>query len=192
MILAEAASKTPWWLILAIVLGVIVLILIIATIVMKALLKPNNTVKQPDEVIIGNGQEGKKALLIYQPTKHDSGKNAAQAIADKLHDKGYRVDINHPSAYLNYNVDDYDLLVFGSGAYAFTAAPVLLSYMSSLNLKDKNVFVFSVGVIPREKSQEFDAFEKLTAGAAKVSMVKIKGGENDKIAGYIEDFVATL
>jgi len=47
----------------------------------------------------------------------------------------------------NISINDYDLIGFGSGVYKENLSPVLFRLVENLNLKDKNVFVFSTSGI---------------------------------------------
>ncbi|SHI66885.1 flavodoxin domain-containing protein [Lutispora thermophila] len=79
-----------------------------------------------------------KTLIIYHSTYRKNTEKIAQMFAEKY---GFElIDIKNA---VNVNVSDYDLIGFGSGVYKENLSPKLFKLVESLDLKDKNVFVFS-------------------------------------------------
>ncbi len=173
--------------IIGIIFGVIILVIVIGMLVLKLLMGMNTKVLKPDEIIIANGDEDKKALVLYQRTRHNSATDITMALADTLHDRGYRVVVNHPSVYINYNPDDYDLLVFGSGVYGGNIANVLKAYMANVNFNRKDVILYVVGS-DKLKAPELALMESYTKGAKKVKSIKVTPGSTDEIKDFIMNF----
>ncbi len=82
-----------------------------------------------------------KALIIYcSQYKHNTEK-IARLFAQKMDCELINMkDIKNTS---NINIDKYDLIGFGSGVYMESISPKLTNVVDLLNLRDKNVFVFS-------------------------------------------------
>lgn len=79
-----------------------------------------------------------KSLIIYCSNYKSNTEKIASIIANKI--KAELVNIKDIS-YID--IENYDLIGFGSGVYKETLAPQLFKLVDTLNLKNKNVFVFS-------------------------------------------------
>ncbi|NLK28358.1 MAG: flavodoxin [Clostridiales bacterium] len=83
-----------------------------------------------------------KSLIIYSSEyKNNSGK-ISQIFAKKL--SGDLINLRDES---DIDIDHYDLIGFGSGVYKESLSPKLYRMVEKLNLKGKNVFVFSTSGI---------------------------------------------
>lgn len=82
-----------------------------------------------------------KALIIYYSQYKNNTKEIAQLFARKMDCELVNVkdikDIN------NINIEKYDLIGFGSGVYKESTSPKIMNMVDNLNLRNKNVFVFS-------------------------------------------------
>ncbi|MDQ0359842.1 flavodoxin family protein [Breznakia pachnodae] len=137
-----------------------------------------------DEVILKGGD--KQALIIYQPSKHDTAKNLSMALGEELQDQGYTVTINFPSEDLTYDIDDYDIIAYGSPVYASNVSPVLEDYITSLNMKDKKVIVYAVGMLTDE-TVELDNMISWISKDNAISAIKISKGEEDIASKFVVD-----
>ena len=137
-----------------------------------------------DEVILKGGD--KQALIIYQPSKHDTAKNLSMALGEELQKQGYTVTINFPSEDLTYDIDDYDVIAYGSPVYASNVSPVLEDYITSLNMKDKKVIVYAVGMLTDE-TVELDNMISWISKDNAISVIKISKGEEDVASKFVVD-----
>lgn len=85
-----------------------------------------------------------RSLIIY----YSYYRNHTEKIA-KLFQKRIHCDLIHldKDSDLNIDIEGYDLIGFGSGIYTETMSPKLFMLIDRLDLKDKNVFVFSTSGI---------------------------------------------
>ena len=79
-----------------------------------------------------------KTLIIYC-SQH---KRNTEKIANVFKEKGECYLINLKKK-VNINLEGYDLIGFGSGVYVENVSPKLFRLIEELDLKNKNVFVFS-------------------------------------------------
>ena len=79
-----------------------------------------------------------KTLIIYCSDYNNNTKKIAQIFAEKTD-----CDLINIRDDNNINIENYDLIGFGSGVYRESLSPKLFKLADKLNLKDKNVFVFS-------------------------------------------------
>lgn len=79
-----------------------------------------------------------KTLIIYcsEYKKH------TEKIANKFKEKT-NCDLINVKNFRDVNLENYDLIGFGSGVYIETLSPKLFKLVDKLDLKGKNVFVFS-------------------------------------------------
>lgn len=131
------------------IIGITLLITVL--IYLKKVQIYNEKPKEPDErVFRAKGVSGtsQNALLIYHPSKHNTTGHVAEIVADELNSHGYDVTVNHPSDKLDYDLNDYDILVFGSPAYLGSASQALLDYLKSHPFYNKKVLIFVTGITP--------------------------------------------
>lgn len=79
-----------------------------------------------------------KSLVIYYSAYRNHTEKIAVLLANKMN-----ADIINLKKTKDITIDDYDLIGFGSGVYKESMAPQILSCVEGLNLKNKDVFVFS-------------------------------------------------
>lgn len=95
----------------------------------------------------------KKALLLYQDSRHGTLGRMAQIVAEDMCANGYEVTMNHPSAKLQYDPMDYDLLALGSPSYLGAASKLLVDFIKENPFTHKMVFVFVTGLTPEDKRE---------------------------------------
>jgi flavodoxin len=79
-----------------------------------------------------------KVLIVYHSTYKNNTEKVAKVFANKV---GADL-INLKNAEV-FNIDDYDIIGFGSGVYKESMSYKLYKCVERLDLKNKNVFVFS-------------------------------------------------
>lgn len=79
-----------------------------------------------------------KALIIYHSNYKKHTEEIARLFADKLN-----ADLIQLKNSGEINIDSYDLIGFGSGVYRESMSPQIFHIADRLNVKDKEVFVFS-------------------------------------------------
>lgn len=172
--------------IFGILLLVIVLIIIGGVVTIGSIVSSSNKVHEPDEVVVKGGE--KKALLIYQPSKSSMTKDASLKLADVLKEEGYTVKVNYPSDKLNYDLNDYDVLAFGSPVYAGQVSTVLKDYMNNNPVENKKIIVYSVGSIPNNQD-ELNALEASVKGSNDIFKKKYTKDTEDDFYKFIKECV---
>jgi len=77
-------------------------------------------------------------LIFYYSTYRKNTEKIAQLFAEK-----YGCDLINISNTEHVNINDYDLIGFGSGVYKESLSSKLFRLVEKLDLENKNVFVFS-------------------------------------------------
>ena len=170
-----------WFLI---VIGAIIVIFGIAVLVMKQFMKKLMAERAPEERRYPS-EGGKKALLLYQPTRHDTADRYAEQIAEGLNARGYDVTVNYAAASLGYDPKDYELLIFGTGAYMGMAAFPVRRYLREHPFERRQVVLFSVG----SNLQADPEIEQLRAELAHGNLVyriKVSRGQEDVMADFLQ------
>lgn len=79
-----------------------------------------------------------KALITYCSDYNNNTEKIARIFAEKIDCELINIrDVN------DINIENYNLIGFGSGVYRESLSPKVLRLVEKLNLKGKNVFVFS-------------------------------------------------
>jgi flavodoxin len=79
-----------------------------------------------------------KSLVIYYSTYKNHTEQVAELFAEKM-----KADILNLKKTKDINIDNYDLIGFGSGVYMESMTPKIFACVEQLNLKSKDAFVFS-------------------------------------------------
>lgn len=138
----------------------------------------------PDEVVIGIG--GNKALIIYEPSKHETTKNMTMIIATTLADLGYTVTVNYPSLQLDYNWEDYDIIAFGSPVYVGEVSPVLKSYVENNPIENKNVLIYATGMAP-EETKELEEMTSWVNSDNSIVSIKITKDDGELLTSFVKE-----
>lgn len=83
-----------------------------------------------------------KSLIVYCSEYKKNTEKIAQVFAEKIGCE--LINIKDVS---EINIENYDLIGFGSGVYRESLSPKVFRLAEKSNLKDKNVFVFSTSGI---------------------------------------------
>ncbi len=148
-----------------------------------------NSIKKelaPQEAVIGSGNN--QALLIYQPSNADAVSSATVSaktvIANTLADRGYTVTVNYPSAKLDYDLKDYDIIIFGSPVYSGSLSPVLKEYVENNPVTGKNILIFVTGMHP-EDGKEHEDMKTWVNEENLVEAIKTSEDENNRLTSFI-------
>lgn len=79
-----------------------------------------------------------RCLIIYTSTYRGNTEKIAKIFADEINADLFNLKNNN-----DINLQEYDLIGFGSGVYKESISPKLKNFVDKLNLESKNVFVFS-------------------------------------------------
>ena len=149
--------------------------------------------QKPDEKIIHAKQKNgasiknpKKALLLYQESKHGSAGKMAKIIAEDICAHGYDVTINHPSDKLDYDPTYYDLLVFGSPAYLGSSSPLLTNFIKANPFTHKTVLIFITGLTP-EDIREIEQIRTVIPKHNRILSIKIHKNDQDKLGKFLKN-----
>lgn len=79
-----------------------------------------------------------KSLIVYCSEHKKNTEKIARIFAEKA-----KCELINIRDFSSINIEDYNLIGFGSGVYAESMSPKLFKLVDKLNLQGKNVFVFS-------------------------------------------------
>jgi flavodoxin len=112
-----------------------------------------------------------KTLIVYSSVHHGNTKKIAEAMAQELSAELLNTNDKTPAS-----IEQYELIGFGSGIYYGKFHSKLYEMIEKLDLKGKNVFIFSTSGVGNKKYNDF--LHKLLASKGAV----IKGSFSCK--GY--------
>jgi len=165
----------------------IIVAIIVAILVFTMLNKSNSKVNEPNEVVY-KGTSDKKALVVYQPSKGDTTENISTAAAKQLNGEGYTVVVNYPSEKLTYNLQDYDIIAFGTPVYMGQTSGTLTDYIKKNKFTGKKVLLYTTGS-NTEAMDEVNKMEENLEKGNKVAKIKVSKEQEDKIKEFITSFV---
>lgn len=79
--------------------------------------------------------------------------NTSLRIADVMNKKGYTVTINYPSDKIEYDLNKYDIIVFGSPVFADNISPVLKEYIVKNPVENKKIILYTTGKFSDKKNE---------------------------------------
>ncbi|PSJ32163.1 flavodoxin [Peptostreptococcus russellii] len=88
-----------------------------------------------------------KTLIICYSYYKNHTEKIARVFKDRIGCNLIKLDGKND---LDIDIEDYDLIGFGSGIYAESISPKIFLLIDKLNLKGKNVFVFSTSGIGKK------------------------------------------
>lgn len=164
-----------------IVAGVLILILAF----LKSYTYLVNREFEPDEEIIGESNNEKKALVLYVPSKHDSATIVKDNVVRKLNSKGYTVHVNFPSVESSYDYSNFDFICYITPIYMKRVSRPLCEVMVSSKYQNKSVAIISVGGQMNSKD-ELNYMKKLLDPVNSVSLIKVKKDSVKVLNDFIE------
>lgn len=126
-------------------LGVILVILIAVGVMGFVFYDVNSYTATGTEELNPAGTSVGKALVVYDPGLSGQGKDAANAIAKNLQEKGYAVTLAGISSSEIKDVSKYNLIVVGGPVYAGKNSKSVESYLGDLKVNSAKIAVFAVG-----------------------------------------------
>lgn len=162
---------------------IFLLAVLVVCIFMLLGINATKAIMSPNEVTKGNGD--KKALLLYQPSRHSTAKNITDMVADALVEKGYKVIINHPSDKINYDLEEFDFLGFGSPIYVGRYSTELKKYLETHEFRNKKVLVYAIGSRV-EDTEEIDSMFDLINRNNETFKIKVSKNTADSLPVYVQ------
>ena len=105
----------------------------------------------------------KKALIIYQKGRTKFAENIAKKLGEGISDSGYDVTINYPGDYMQDNLSEYSLILFGSSVYMSGYSKVLEEYINRIkDFGNGKLVIYTTGML--KEKLELDALETLFKG----------------------------
>lgn len=89
---------------------------------------------------------------------------------------------------MNYNLNDYDVIVFGSPVYAGQVSKVLENYIKDNPIENKKVIVYSVGSNSKEKN-EVDNLKSFVGSKNEIYGGKYTKDTEEEFYNFIKDSV---
>lgn len=166
------------------VLGVLLLAIVVGIIWLYPTVTCINKEYKANEIVLGEGE--KTALLIYEPSKHDTAKKVSMSVAQIMADHGYTVTINFPSSELSYDWEAYDVIAFGSPIYGGKVSPVLKDYVERNPVENKKILIYSMGLLSVENTTEIDEMNSWVSANNDIFKTKCKTDELEAFESLIE------
>ncbi len=131
--------------VLGIAVGAIILLMICAMVAMVILVNSNNAYKGDKQTVL-EGKNGKKALVVYQPSLSKVSNTIGESVAKGLNEAGYTVTVSYPGEHLSGDVSAYDVIAMGSTVFAAQPSKLILEYAAKMEqAAGKKVLLYSMG-----------------------------------------------
>lgn len=167
------------------VLGLLLLAIVVVIGWMYSTVTCINKEYTMEEIVLGEGE--KTALLIYEPSKHDTAKEVSMSVAQIMADHGYTVTVNYPSSELSYDWKTYDVIAFGSPIYGGKVSPVLKDYVERNPVENKKLLLYSMGLAPVDNTAEIDEMNSWVSANNDIFKTKCKTDEREAFESIIEE-----
>jgi hypothetical protein len=138
------------------------------------------------ETITGDGLA--RALIIVQPSSTSTTEDISHTMADILSEKGYKVTINYPSSKLSYNLEEYDVIAFGSAVYFGKVSSVLKKYATENNIENKKIILFASGISP-EIRMELELMSTWVNKNNRIDAIKFNSNNREYIHKFIDSCI---
>jgi len=126
---------------------------------------------------------GKKALVVYQPSRSKLTNKIAEQIAKGMNDAGYEVTINCPGKHMDKDISKYSVVVFGSPVYMGQTSSVLIDYMKSIkDFSNQKILLFATG--GQLNNGELDRMEQQLVSKKASEKIEFKNGTKDESKAY--------
>ncbi|MDD3412854.1 MAG: flavodoxin domain-containing protein [Lachnospiraceae bacterium] len=166
------------------ILGIFLIAIAVGVGILQSTVSCINKEYTMEETVLGKGE--KTALLIYEPSKHDTAKEVSMSVAQIMVDHGYTVTINCPTKELVYDWEKYDVIALGSPIYAGKVSPVLKDYVTRNPIENKNLLLYSIGSAPVENTTEIDEMNTWVSEKNNIVKTKCKIDERVTFENYID------
>ncbi len=163
-----------------IVLAVLATLVVAMIIAVKIFMKlPGKVYDCPEEVLQANGENVKKALVVYQPSLSKATDEVAHAISQGLNDSGYEVVIDCPGPQLSADISSYAIVVFGSPVYGGQPATTLTDYMQRIGdfSQVRVILVLTAG--GATPGPEFDRMKAILGSVEPAAMKKFLASQKE-------------
>ncbi|QPK82027.1 flavodoxin [Schaalia sp. ZJ405] len=133
-------------------------------------------------------------ILVTAASKHGSTNDVADAIAQRLRDKGHDVDRMAPADVTS--IDTYDAVIVGSAVYILQWMEAAHDFMERFadQLKTTRVWAFSVGMngVPKHAPQDPTRIGPLLTRVEAIDLHSFAGRYNPAVLSLRERSVARL
>ena len=150
----------------------------------KALSKdyPDNEIKK------GTGY--KKVLILYQASLHNTAERVTNTVIDTFLNLGYSITANYISDKLNYDLNCYDFIAFGSPVYVGNISPKFIKYIKCSNIENKKILIYTIGNIDTEEQETYELVS-LLKDKNTIYKIKIRPKSSDlqNLISYIKNIV---
>ena len=141
-------------------------------------------VHTPNEAAFGTGDM--RALVIYEPSKHDTTKDMSTLLAETLADNGFTVTVNYPSSQLAYRWEDYDIIALGSPVYVKEVSPVLKEYVLNNPIEGKRIILFATG-FETDETLELAEMASWVSSNNSVVSIKVSKDDGERLVAFIKE-----
>ncbi len=155
---------------------VLVLLVIAILLYLRSYQSFSNRLQANDEKTYKSRKASRKALIIFQDSKHGTVERYVGIIKDILVSSEYSVTVNHPRPDLSYDPMKYDLIVLACAAYLGKPSSRIVEYITKNPFINRKILVLMTGIDP-DDSRELKQIEEVIPNHNSVSTLKV--GKND-------------
>ena len=165
-------EKLKWFIRVLVIVAVIAVLLYLRSYqVFSNRLQPN------DEKTYQKRKSKKKALIIFQDSKHGTMGRYIEIAKEILVDNEYSVTVNHPRPDLNYDPMNYDLIVLACAAYLGKPSSRIIEFITKNPFINRKILVLMSGMDP-DDNRELKQIEEVIPNHNTVFTLKVgKDGE---------------
>ena len=114
------------------------------------------------EYILEGGE--KKALVLYQPSKHNTADKLNRLLAETLQKQGYEVTVNYLCRGERYILEEYEVISLGSPVYMGKISSLVMEYLEKKIPVRKKLIFFITGKFTYREKEVKELVEKTEEG----------------------------
>ena len=140
----------------------------------------------PSKEEVVEGTNGRKALILYQPSKHGAVNEVTEIVTRELRDAGYTVIRNCATREKTYDVAEFDVIALGTAVYMGITSEPINKLLKEQSFEQQNVIVYVVGG-NAEVAPELEAIKARVQGTDRIATIKVIKGEAEKLASFVKE-----
>ena len=114
------------------------------------------------EYILEGGE--KKALVLYEPSKHNKADKLNRLLAETLQKQGYEVTVNYLCRGGRYSLEEYEVISLGNHTYMGKISSSVGEYLKKKRPVRKKLIFFMTGMFPYREKEFKEIVEKVEEG----------------------------
>lgn len=171
--------------IIGIVLLVLFCLFVFALVVFSRIVAVNKK-QLPSKEEVVEGTNGKKALILFQPSNHGTVDEMTKVVTKEFGQAGYTVISNYPTLEKTYEMKEFDVVAFGSAVYMGTTSVPINRFLENTSMEKVDVLIYVVGG-EAETAPEIDVIKSKIKGAKSISAIKVTKGQEERLASFVRE-----